>query len=101
MEIGGIIFIKEPHPLDKKHNELDKQQQRILRPKKTYIDILISNGCIKIKELTHRYRWSPKQFGSEYILVFRKVGEPNVPQQWSINKLVCIYYLSKNFIIST
>ena len=81
MEIGGIIFIKEPQSVNKKRIEFDKEQQRILRPKKTYINILTSNGCIKIKEYTHRYRYAPKKFGSEFILVFRKVREPNVPQQ--------------------
>jgi trans-aconitate methyltransferase len=81
LECGGIIFIKEPHPLEEKQCEFDEQMQRILRPKKAYIDILLNYGCIKVKEHTHAYRYSPIKFGREFILVFRKVSDTNVPQQ--------------------
>lgn len=74
MERGGVIFIKEPHPKENK-TEFDSEMQRFLRPKKAYIDILLNHGCIKVREYTYAYRYSPKKFGREFILVYKKVKD--------------------------
>ncbi len=74
MERGGVIFIKEPHPKENK-TEFDSEQHRFLRPKKAYIDILLNNGCIKVREFTHAYRYAPKKSGREFILVYKKVKD--------------------------
>ena len=76
MEVGGVIFMKEPHPFGNE-TQFDKLAQRFLRPKRTYIKILEDYACKKLKEYTHPYRRSAKDFGREFILVYRKLRDMN------------------------
>ena len=74
MYVGGILLLKEPEPADKNVEEFDPQMQRILRPKKKYVELFAKHGGHLQFAKIHKYQ---KDFAPEYALIFEKVQNPS------------------------
>ena len=71
--IGGILLLKEPEPTNKNEEEYDQELQRIIRPKKKYVELLTKHGCELLAFTLHKYQ---NEFAPEYSLIFRRVNLP-------------------------
>jgi hypothetical protein len=44
LSVGGILLLKEPEPADFFTEEFDSEMQRVIRPKKKYVDLFAKHG---------------------------------------------------------
>ena len=65
---GGVLLLREPYPNDEE-NYFDKELQRIIRPKQTYIDAFEKRGGKLVLQKDHHYQ---HKYAPEFAIAFRR-----------------------------